>query len=137
MFRSLPSEQQFPVPRWEVLADLVMWSYNTANVGVLGDKSPFELLHRRAPRRPLDLMLEFARRDRTDPKSVNSAILHDTTGKTLQTSAYLEELTTRLRKNTLTPPPLTRFRWHEPVLAHVGSRRRTVLRTRRPRQVQD
>ena len=43
----------------------------------------------------------------------------------------------RLRKNALTPPPLTRFRWHEPVLAHVGSRRRTVLGARRPRQVQD
>ena len=42
-----------------------------------------------------------------------------------------------LRKNALTPPPLTRFRWHEPVLAHVGSRRRTVLGARRPRQVQD
>ena len=42
-----------------------------------------------------------------------------------------------LRKNALTLPPLTRFRWHEPVLAHVGSRQRTVLRARRPRQVQD
>ena len=42
-----------------------------------------------------------------------------------------------LRKNALTPPPLTRFRWHEPVLTHVGSRRRTVLGARRPRQVQD
>ena len=42
-----------------------------------------------------------------------------------------------LRKNALTPPPLTRLRWHEPVLAHVGSRRRTVLGARRPRQVQD
>ena len=31
--------------------------------------------------------------------------------------------------------PLTRFLWHEPVLAHVGSRRRMVLGARRPRQV--
>ncbi len=43
----------------------------------------------------------------------------------------------RVRKNALTPPPLTRFRWHEPVLGHVDSRRRTVLGARRPRQVQD
>ena len=42
-----------------------------------------------------------------------------------------------VRKNALTLPPLTRFRWHEPVLAHVGSQRRKVLRARRPRQVQD
>ncbi len=99
MFRSLCSERQFPITRWDAFADLVMWSYNTAKLGVLGDKSQFEMIHGRAPRRPLDLMLEFARRDPTDPKSENSAILHDDIGfkdESLQTTAYLKELTVRL-----------------------------------------
>ncbi len=55
----------------------------------------------------------------------------------LHVTVLFIRLVVALRKNALTPPPLTRFRWHEPVLTHVGSRRRTVLGARRPRQVQD
>jgi hypothetical protein len=99
MFRALCSERQFPVHRWDAFADLVMWSYNTAELGVLGDKSPFEMIHERAPRRPLDFMVEFVRGDKTDPKSENSAVLHDHfdfKDDTFETGAYFQELVVRL-----------------------------------------
>jgi hypothetical protein len=76
-----------------------MWSYNTAKLGVLGDKSPFEMTFGRTPRRPLNFMLEFARRDPKDPKSGNAAILHDDFDfgdVTIQTAAFLKELTTHI-----------------------------------------
>ncbi len=99
MFRSLCSERQFPIWRWDAFTDLVMWSYNTAKLVVLGDKSPFEMTFGRVPRRPLDFMLEFVRRDPRDPKSENAAILHDDfdfEDVTFLTAKYLKYLTTGL-----------------------------------------
>jgi hypothetical protein len=54
---SRSSERQLPSTSWDVLGDLDMWSelQDTAQLG--GDKSPFEMVHGRAPTRGLDAFI--------------------------------------------------------------------------------